>query len=175
MKVSISISPEEVTQLSNSLHIDPVKFLDILSRFGVSEKSITSDSDVPNNYSVEMLYEWFEKISWQTFYFGHLIIVHSKALNQNDAYGYYLDSSQLSKLGISERSAASRVGGSRRVCKAINSIDILFIRTQSKEKRKLFYVNLDAVDDLVRIVNENNKDYREELEGMGVEYPIYPE
>ncbi|MEA3547259.1 MAG: hypothetical protein U9R66_06310 [Thermodesulfobacteriota bacterium] len=172
MKISISISSEEVTKLSKSLGIDPIKLLDTLSRFGVTEESITTDSDVPNNYSAEILNEWFEKISWQTFYFSHLIIVHSKALNQHDAFGYYLDSSQLSEFKISERSASSRVGGSRRVCKAINSIDILFIRTQRKERKKLFYVNLDAVDDLMRIVDERNEDYREELEDLELEYPV---
>lgn len=173
MRISISISAEEVTQLSKNLGLDPIKFLDTLSQFRVDEGFIAIDSDVPNNYNAEMLYEWFEKISWQTFYFSHLILVHSMALNQHDAFGYYLDSSQLSDLGIIERSAASRVGGSRRVCKVINSIDILFIRTQSKEKRKLFYVNIDAADDLLRIVKERDEDYRDALEGMDLEYPLY--
>ena len=171
MKISISISPKEVTQLANDLNFDPIKFFEILSRFGTSDRSEVSNSDIPNNYSLEMLYEWFEKISWQTFYFSHLIAVHSKELAQYDTHGYFLDSLQLSKFGISERSAASRVGGSRRVCKAINSIDILFIRTQSKEKRKKFYINIDAVDDLLQIVEENDKEYGEELEDMGVEHP----
>ena len=175
MKISISISTEEATQLSKNLGIDPIKFLDTLSQFGVSEEFIATNSGDPNNYSPEVLDEWFEKISWQTFYFSHLILVHSQVLSQHDAYGYYLDSSQLSKLGISERSASSRVGGSRRVCKAINSIDILFIRTQSKERRKLFYVNLDAVSDFMGIVDESNEDYRDELERMGIDYPVYKE
>jgi len=170
MKVSISISTEEVTQLSQNIGIDPIKFLDAISRFGVSEEAVTIDG-----YSAEMLYEWFGEISWQTFYFSHLILVHSKALDQHDDLGYYLDSSQLSKLGIHERSASSRVGGSRRVCKRINSIDILFIRTQSKPTRKLFYVNPDSVDDLLHIVDENNEEYKEELERLGEEYPVYKE
>ena len=171
MIISISITPEEATALATNLNIDPAKLLDSLSMFNSIEPAIP-EGNIPNNYSREMLNDWFEKISWQTFYFSHLIIVHAKQLKQYDSYGYYLDSSQLFKLGgISERSAASRVGGSRRVCKAINSIDILFIRSQSKERRKLFYVNSDAIDDLHRIVNESDKDYREELDSLGLDYP----
>lgn len=171
MKISISISPKEVSTLANDLNIDVNKLLETFSRFAVNTEFGESNPDIPNNYSLEMLYEWFEKISWQTFYFGHLIAVHSKELNQHDAHGYYLDSEQLSKFDISERSAASRVGGSRRVCKTINSIDILFIRTQSKEKRKKFYISIDAIDDLLSIAEESDAEYREELKGMGTKHP----
>ena len=169
MKISISITPEEVATLAKELRVDPKIFFESLSKISVVEQDISSD--IPNNYSLEMLYDWFEKVSWPTFYFCHLIIVKAKIKKQQDSHGYFLTAPQIENLGISERSASSRVGGSRRVCKAINSIDILFIRTQSKENKKLFYVNNDAIDDLVRIVNEFDGEYREALEAEGLSYP----
>jgi len=170
MKISISITPEEAVTLANKLKIDPNLLLESVSKYATLTQAATS-SNIPNNYSLEMLYDWFEKVSWPTFYFCHLIIVQAKVKQQQDNYGYFLSAEQLDKLDIPERSASSRVGGSRRVCKTINSIDILFIRTQSKENKKLFYVNNDAVADLKRIINEFDDEYREALKSENLSYP----
>ncbi|GEM_PF-1944374 len=170
MKISISITAEEVSTVAKELNLDPNQLFETLTKLGTSVQKSTTD-DTPNNYSLEMLYDWFTDVSWPTFYFCHLIIVHAKAMKQKDVHGYFLYADQLEKLDISERSSSSRVGGSRRVCKKINSIDILFIRNQTKEKKKLFYVNSDTIEDLLRIVKEYDKEYREELENERLTYP----
>lgn len=171
MKISISISPEEVTEFAKSLNVSTADFMGALSQFYLNVEPEVSGGDTPNNYTVGTLNEWFERISWKAFYFTHLVIIHSQTHGQVDAHGHYLDSNQLLEMGISERSASSIVGGSRRVCKSLNLNDILFIRSQSKENRKLFYVMKEATDDLMALVDHHEIEYKNQLEELEVEYP----
>ena len=171
MEITISISAEEVSSIINKLNLDPNKLVETLAHFNHSGRNVISDSSTPNNYSREMLDEWFDEVSWETFYLCHLILVHSKQKGQVDEKGCFLDSHQLEEFEISGRSSSSRVGGSRRVCKRINAIDILFIRNQ--KNRKLFYVSADAIEDIGRLLKDSDIDaeYREYLDTEKLTYP----
>lgn len=162
MNITISGTREEMSQFVRDLTLDAEKILKIL----IDSKLVQEEEKVDD----QLIFQLFEKLSFDTIYLAHIIMLYSEP-HQKTSYGIYLEYDILETLKISERSAASRVGGARRVCKRMGINDVLFIRKRKKDKIKRYYLAMNAVSTLQQFIEIKNTEYRDFLYHEGAEYP----
>lgn len=158
MKIVISGTNEELAQFLCLAALDE-KFKVLVQENALEKKEAIDD---PN------LAEFFDRISWETFYLWHLIYVkgHSK---QTDSSGTYLTVNQLMKNKIEERSASARVGGAKKVSKDLGFEEIMFIKWRRDEKR--YYIRQEAVPSLLQFLEIHKNVYMEFLDDNDLRWP----
>ncbi len=165
LSIELDLSADEMTEVCKNGGIDPVALIKSLSLLATPPVSETKDTRI---YSTENFKKWADKVSFKTFYVAQLLLVYAKKFKQIDSEGYYLESEQLEKLGISEKSASARVGGSRQVCDSLSSIDFLFIKKESFSKKKSYYLLKAAIDDFTRLLDEKSYEFNTKLKETGL-------
>ena len=164
MQITIMLdgSPEELSEFCEKRGID-FKLIteDLPARLGKVEQ------DEPDYKKVKKA---FRKMSWESIYLAHLILVNAGSDQQNEL-GYYLNLEQLEKFGLTERKIASRVGGAKRVGKKLKINYILFARKRQDDMGKDYYLSRRYLSSLERYIEKKDFEYRDYLEENNLEYP----
>lgn len=163
IRISIKGTPEELADFCEKRGID----FQIITN-NVSAKLKASEEDVINES--KKIKKAFRKMSWETLYLAHLILVNAPA-GQKDELGCFLTLAQIEKFDISERQAASRVGGAKRLCKRLNINYILFSKKRQTGSGKNYYLSTEIIPDLESFLQKWNFEYRQYLDEFGLEYP----
>jgi len=163
IRISINGTPEELAEFCEKKGID----LQLTANsFPAAFKSIGQDKI----NDTEKINKAFRKMSWETIYLAHLILMNAGP-GQKDELGYYLALDQIEKFNISERQVASRFGGAKRICKRLNLNYILFSRKRQDGSGKIYYVSTRFISDMESYLKKWDFEYREFLDDSGLEYP----
>jgi len=163
IRISIKGTPEELSEFCEKKGLDlqlMVGSLPVALQSAGQEKS-----DDPQKID-----KAFRKMSWETIYLAHLILVNAGP-GQKDELGYYLTINQIEAFKISERQVASRFGGAKRICKRLNINYILFSRKRPDGSGKNYYVSTRFISDMEGYLKKWDFEYREFLEDCGLGYP----
>ena len=163
IRISIKGTPEELSAFCKKQGIDLKLTTDNLpAKLKPSSRDKTDESQNINKA--------FRKMSWETIYLAHLILVNAGP-GQKDEPGCYLTLDQIEKFGISERQVASRFGGAKRICKRMNLSYILFSRKRQDGAGKNYYISTQFIPEMQSYLKKWDFEYREFLEDCGLEYP----
>lgn len=163
IRISINGTPEELAEFCEKRGIDLQLTANSLpAALKLTGQDKTDDPQKSNKA--------FRKMSWETIYLAHLILVNAGP-GQKDELGCYLTLDQIEKFEISERQVASRFGGAKRICKRLNLNYILFSRKRQEGSGKNYYVSTRFISDMQSYLKKWDFEYREFLDDCGLEYP----
>lgn len=163
IRISINGTPEELAEFCEKRGIDlQLTENSLPAALKLSGQEKTDDPQKSNKA--------FRKMSWETIYLAHLILVNAGP-GQKDELGCYLTLDQIEKFEISERQVASRFGGAKRICKRLNLNYILFSRKRPEGSGKNYYVSTRFTSDMQNYLKKWDFEYREFLDDCGLEYP----
>ncbi|MEW6674261.1 MAG: hypothetical protein AB1427_21415 [Thermodesulfobacteriota bacterium] len=163
IRISIKGTPEELAEFCEKRGID----LQIMAGGLPASIKPTGQENVEDHKKIDKA---FRKMSWETIYLAHLILLNA-APDQKDELGYYLTLNQIEKYAISERQVASRFGGAKRICKRLNLNYILFSRKRPDGAGKNYYVSYRFVSEMEDYLKKWDFEYREFLDDCGLAYP----
>jgi hypothetical protein len=161
MQILISGTAAEMAEAFGGLDLDVQKLVKLLIDNRLAEKKEEVDD--------QEIYNALDDLAWDTVHLMHLII--ENAGEQENNHGVYLTQEQIENFGIVERSASSRVGGTKRVCSRLGIDDILFIRKRKSDGEKRYYVAAGAIPTLRQFLELNAADYAEFLEEHELDRP----
>jgi len=143
---------------------------DFLKNFGNTEavlKTLIENNALEQKLAFDdpKIAEYFDRIGWATVDLAK--VIWKNAGDQSDKNGVYLTVKQLEKLGIQERTASARIGGSRRVCADLEIEDVLSLKVRDEEKR--YYFRPSAKSTILQCLEkkENVDGYQEYLAEIG--------
>ena len=165
MKIRISIkgTPQELSDFCNKKGID----LQLITQELPAKLRIEGKDQKDDPRKIEKA---FRKMSWETIYLAHLILLNAPP-KQQDELGHYLKLAQIEKFDISERRVASRVGGAKRLCKRLNINYILFSKKRRDGFGKNYYLSEKFIPILKDFLQNSDFEYREYLDDNELEYP----
>jgi hypothetical protein len=163
IRISINGTPEELSAFCEKRGID----LQLTANSFPAELKPTGKDKIDDSQKINKA---FLKMSWETIYLSHLILVNAGP-GQKDELGCYLTLDQIEKFEISERQVASRFGGAKRICKRLNINYILFSRKRQDGSGKNYYVSTRFISDMQSYLKKWDFEYREFLDDSGLEYP----
>jgi len=164
IRISIRGTPEELSEFCEKKGID-------LKLAANSLPAVLNPTEHDKTDDSQKINKAFRKMSWETIYLAHLILVNAGP-GQKDELGTYLSRDQIEKFNISERQVASRFGGAKRICKRVNLNYILFSRKRSDGSGKNYYVSKKFISDLKDYMKKWDFEYREFLDDSGLDYPV---
>lgn len=162
MKITITGTPNEIRSLVEDVSLDITQLVRMMEQSTMLE--------LGEGYDDEKIMEFFNSVSWETVYLMDVIAKTALPTQRNDK-GIFLGIDDLSDYDIDEKSASSRVGGSRRVCTRLNIDDVLFIRKTKKNKVKRYYLREDVISVLNQFLETYQDDYLEFIEDEGLDNP----
>lgn len=163
IRISINGTPEELSAFCEKRGID----LQLTANSLPAALNLTGQDKIDDSQKSNKA---FRKMSWETIYLAHLILVNAGP-GQKDELGWYLTLDQIEKFEISERQVASRFGGAKRICKRLNINYILFSRKRIEGSGKNYYVSTRFISDMQSYLKKWDFEYREFLDDCGLEYP----
>jgi len=163
IRISITGTPQELSEFCEKRGID-------LQLTANSLPAALKPTGQDKDNDSQKIDKAFRKMSWETIYLAHLILVNADP-GQKDEQGSYLTLDQIEKFEISERQVASRFGGAKRICKRLNLNYILFARKRSDGSGKNYYISTKFIPDLQRYLKKWDFEYREFLDDCALTYP----
>jgi len=163
IRISIRGTPEELTEFCEKKGIDfQIMTQDLPGSFKIEGQDQKDDP--------KKIEKAFRKMSWETIYLAHLILVNAPP-HQQDDLGYYLTLDQIQKFDIAERQVASRAGGVKRLCKRLNINYILFSKKRQDGSGKNYYISIKYIPLLENFLQNSDFEYREYLDDSDLNYP----
>lgn len=162
LRISIDGTPEELSQFCKTHGIN-------LKLVAGKQPVALNPNPKEKNEDIQKINRALQKMSWETIYLAHLIMVNAGP-GQKDQLGCYLTLDQIEKFNISERQVASRFGGAKRICKRVNLNYILFSK-KKPDGMKNYYVSTKFLPDVRNYLKQWEFEYREFLDEHNLEYP----
>jgi len=153
MKITISGTEQELAAFLNNFNKSE-ELVQLLVKNNALEQKVEYDDAAIASY--------FDRVSWATVHLAKTI--WENAGEQSDDKGLYLTTEQVESFGMGERTASARVGGSRKVCGALEIDDILFLKIVSNTKR--YYLRSDAIPTIMQCLADQKQGYQDYLEEL---------